>query len=99
MQLHDLKPIHKNKKRMTVGRGGKRGKTAGRGGKGQTARAGHKVRPDIRDMIKRLPKMRGRGKNSTTTIETKPQIVNIAQIEAAFTAGESVSPTTLIAKG
>lgn len=42
-----------------MGRGGKRGKTAGRGGKGQTARAGNKRRPELRDIIKRLPKNRG----------------------------------------
>ena len=42
MQLHELKPKTKNKKRITVGRGGKRGKTSGRGTKGQNARAGHK---------------------------------------------------------
>ena len=39
MQIHNLKRTHKNKKRMTVGRGGKRGKTSGRGGKGQIGRA------------------------------------------------------------
>ena len=42
-----------------VGRGGKHAKTSGRGGKGQTARAGNKRRPELRDVIKRLPKNRG----------------------------------------
>jgi len=59
MQIHNLKRAHKNKKDRIVGRGGKRGKTAGRGGKGQTARAGNKRRPELRDIIKRLPKNRG----------------------------------------
>jgi large subunit ribosomal protein L15 len=57
---------------MIVARGGKRGKTAGRGTKGQKARAGHKIRPEIRDVIKRIPKMRGRGKNSNLSIQEKP---------------------------
>jgi len=48
-----------------VGRGGKRGKTAGRGTKGQNARAGRKKRPELRDIIKKLPKRRGYGAEST----------------------------------
>ena len=42
-----------------MGRGGKHAKTSGRGGKGQTARAGNKRRPELRDIIKKLPKNRG----------------------------------------
>ena len=42
-----------------VGRGGKHAKPSGRGGKGQTARAGNKRRPELRDIIKKLPKNRG----------------------------------------
>lgn len=98
MQTHQIKRTTKNKKRMTVARGGKRGKTAGRGTKGQKARAGHKIRPELRDFIKRLPKMRGRGKNSNKTIQTKPVTINIAAIEAAYKAGEVVSPSTLVEK-
>jgi len=59
MQIHNLKRKHKNKKDRIVGRGGKHAKTAGRGGKGQTARAGNKRRPELRDIIKKLPKNRG----------------------------------------
>ena len=59
MQIHNLKRIHKNRKDRLVGRGGKHAKTSGRGGKGQTARAGNKRRPELRDIIKRLPKNRG----------------------------------------
>lgn len=40
MQLHELKPKHKAKKKKRVGRGGKRGTFSGRGVKGQKARAG-----------------------------------------------------------
>lgn len=59
MQIHNLKRIHKNKKDRLIGRGGKHAKTSGRGGKGQTARAGNKRRPELRDIIKKLPKNRG----------------------------------------
>jgi ribosomal protein L15 len=72
MQLNNLIPKTKNKKTMIVGRGGKRGKTSGRGGKGQTARAGNKRRPEIRDFIKRIPKLRGRGKQGLRSIQNKP---------------------------
>ncbi len=51
MQLHTLKREHPNKKARQVGRGGTRGKTSGRGGKGQTARAGNKRRPQMRDIL------------------------------------------------
>ncbi len=98
MQLNNLIPKTKNKKTMTVGRGGKRGKTAGRGGKGQTARAGHKKRPELRDFIKRIPKLRGRGVNGLRTIETKPVILNLKDLEIAFKAGDTVNPASLIEK-
>jgi len=59
MQLHEVQPIHKNKSKKRVGRGGKRGTYSGRGMKGQKARAGHKIRPAIRDLVQRTPKLRG----------------------------------------
>jgi len=71
MQWHTLKPRTKRKKSVSVGRGGKRGKTSGRGTKGQNARAGRKKRPEIRDFIKRFPKLRGRGVNSFKSFQPK----------------------------
>ena len=102
MQLHTLIPQTKFKKPAPVGRGGKRGKTSGRGGKGQTARAGHKIRPEVRDLIKKLPKRRGHGKNRARTVRSERLVyapVNLAALEAAYQAGETVSPATLLAKG
>ncbi len=96
MQFNTLIPRTKSKKVMIVGRGGRRGKTSGRGGKGQTARAGNKKRPELRDFIKRIPKLRGRGKNSNKTIETKPVVINLETIEKLFKAGDVVSRATLI---
>ena len=99
MQINQIKRIHPNKKRMVVARGGRRGKTAGRGGKGQSARAGNKRRPEWRDIIKRLPKLRGRGKNSNKSFIERNTIVNLSSIEAVFSNGENVSPKTLVDKG
>ncbi len=99
MQTHQLKRIYPNMKRMIVARGGKRGKTAGRGGKGQSARAGNKRRPEWRDIIKKLPKLRGRGINQFKSIEIKPVAVNIGLIEGAFSANDAVTPTTMVEKG
>ncbi len=71
MQLHNLKKNTGNKKRRQVGRGGKRGKTSGRGTKGQNARAGRKKRPELRDIIKHIPKLRGRGKSPLKSRQSK----------------------------
>jgi large subunit ribosomal protein L15 len=58
MQIHDLK-ISIKKKKIRVGRGGKRGTYSGRGQKGQKSRAGRRIRPAERDLILKLPKLRG----------------------------------------
>lgn len=102
MQLNTLSPRTKNIKNPPVGRGGTRGKTSGRGGKGQTARAGHKIRPEVRDLIKKLPKRRGHGKNRSRTVRTNriaTATANLAALEAAYKAGETVSPASLVARG
>lgn len=99
MQINQLKRTHPNRKRMTVARGGKRGKTAGRGGKGQSARAGNKRRPEWRDIIKKLPKLRGRGVNANKSIASKPVVVNLGLIEEVFSVGDNITPTALVEKG
>jgi len=96
MNINNLKRRTANKKTAIVGRGGKRGKTSGRGGKGQTARAGHKVRPEMRDIIKKMPKLRG---YSFNTRNEKPVIVNIGDLELLFSNGETVSPQTIVERG
>ncbi len=94
-----LQRTHKNIKKVRVGRGGKRGKTAGRGTKGQNARSGRKIRPEIRDMIKRLPKMRGRGKNSNKGIAEKALPINVGLLNAAFSSGDEITRNAIFAKG
>ncbi len=59
MQLNDLKPTNKLKKSKRVGRGGKKGTYSGKGMKGQKSRAGRKLEPPIRGLIKRYHKLRG----------------------------------------
>jgi large subunit ribosomal protein L15 len=99
MQINNLQRKTPNKKRMIVARGGKRGKTAGRGTKGQKARAGHKIRPEIRDVIKRIPKMRGRGKNSNLSIQEKPLVITLDQLNKAFENGDIITRDRLVEKG
>lgn len=102
MQLHNLKAQTKRIDPAPVGRGGTRGKTSGRGGKGQTARAGHKIRPEVRDLIKKIPKRRGHGKNRSRTVRSERLVyatVNLTTLDEAYKAGEIVSPATLLAKG
>lgn len=102
MQLHQLQPKTLKRSAKRIGRGGKRGKTSGKGGKGQTARAGGRPRPEMRDIIKRLPKLRGFGKNRARTVNNervRAFVVNLSVIDTAFDAGETVTPATLLAKG
>lgn len=100
MQIHTIKRKHPHTKTRRVGRGqgSKRGKTSGRGGKGQTARAGNKRRPEWRDIIKKLPKRRGYGKNRAQSVNgerVRPVIVSLDLIIAAFEKGGTVSPKEL----
>lgn len=102
MQSNLLSPRHARIRFARVGRGGKRGKTSGRGGKGQTARAGHKIRPEMRDLIKKIPKRRGYGKNRSRTVRgerTRFAPVNLAALEAAYEAKGTVTPASLVKKG
>ncbi len=96
MQIHQLQRNIPNKKSRRVGRGGKRGKTSGRGTKGQKARAGGKMRPEMRDIIKRLPKLRG---YRFASIQEKPVVVNMGALEGHFTNGEAATPAILVQKG
>jgi large subunit ribosomal protein L15 len=99
MQFHNIQPIHKNKRSQQVGRGGKRGKTSGKGTKGQNARAGRKKRPELRDLIKKIPKLRGRGVNINTPMNDAKLVVNLSSIEEVFKTGDTVSPETLLKNG
>ena len=101
MKINDVnKGVHKNHRRLRVGRGpgSGRGKTAGRGHKGQGQLAGWSA-PAIFEgggtpLIRRIPK---RGfHNSHGRIVTD---VNVEDLEVRFAAGSEVSPQTLRAVG
>lgn len=98
MQLNELqrKTSNRKQKRVGRGRGSGKGKTSGRGTKGQKARAGHRIMPAIREVLKKLPKKRG---YSFKSIEDKPVVLNVYTLERYFTAGDTVNPKTLIERG
>lgn len=101
MKLHELSPAAgstKARKRIGRGAGSGQGKTAGKGHKGQKARAGRGMRPGFEGgqmpLQRRLPK---RGFNNIFRIEMA--IVNVAALDKAFEAGETVTVDALIEKG
>ena len=101
MNLHELAPVmgstHVNK-RKGRGTGTGNGKTAGRGHKGQKARSGGKLRIGFEGgqmpLARRLPTV---GFNNI--FATQYAIVNVADLEAAFNAGDVVDTEALKAKG
>ncbi len=79
MKLHSLTSIQKRSQR--IGRGGKRGSYSGRGQNGQKSRAGRRIRPAERDLIIRLPKLRGfrnKPKNEKT------EVLNLGVLSSAL---------------
>lgn len=97
MQLNNIKRNNPNKDSKRVGRGGKRGKTSGAGMKGQKARTGNSTRPELRDIIKKIPKLRGQGihGNKNKSIVNKYFAVNLSAIEKNFSDGDTVNAQTL----
>jgi large subunit ribosomal protein L15 len=95
MQLHELKPIHKNKKPKRVGRGGKRGTYCGKGSKGQKARAGRKFKPIIRELIKKYPKLRG---YRFKKLMFKPPVLKLEVLEKNFNNSDKITPEVLLQK-
>lgn len=96
MQLHNLKPKHESQKEHRIGRGGKRGTYSGRGIKGQKARAGAKIRPHERELLKKIPKLRG---YKFKSFRQKPAIINLKDIERVFTGASVITPRALYEKG
>lgn len=92
MQLHTLARDHAQQRKKRVGRGGKRGKTSGKGTKGQKARAGRKLRPEMRDIIKKLPKLRG---YSFQSARPRALEVTTGALGRSFAAGDAVTPHAL----
>ncbi len=100
MNLNDVhRGIRKHKARKRVGRGPGTGlgKTSGRGHKGQGQRAGWSALPTFEGgqipLVRRVPK---RGFHNRFAVNVF--VVNIADLEKAFAAGEVVNLETLHAK-
>jgi len=96
MQLHQISKNKSNKTGRRVGRGGKRGTFSGRGVKGQKARSGRKLRPEWRDTLKSIPKKRG---YKFKSLQNKPIVLNLQDLDAAFKGGEAITPSVLLQKG
>jgi len=92
MQVHELKPLNKSKKRRRIGRGGKRGNYSGRGSKGQKSRAGAKMRPQLREIINKFPKQRGEG---FKTFKDNITIAHLEDIQRVFPQGGKITPQIL----
>ena len=99
VNAHTLpKQTTKKLKRLGQGHGTGRGKTSGRGTKGQKARAGHRMRPEIRDVIKKIPKRRGYRFSPIMKKGVMLQVVNVKSLEKAFVNGEEVTAAHLAKK-
>jgi large subunit ribosomal protein L15 len=82
MKLHARTPI-REKLLQRIGRSGKRGSYSGRGVKGQRSRSGHRIRPAERDIILKIPKMRGfRNKEK----QDAPVVFNLGQLSTKLKA-------------
>lgn len=96
MQIHQVIPKTKNRKGKYIGRGGKRGTYSGRGIKGQKARAGRKMRPEIRDTIKKLPKKRG---YKFKSFQKDSAIINLDVLNKKLVDNSEITPKILVEKG
>ena len=108
MQIHEIKPTTKKKRKKRVGRGGKRGTYSGKGIKGQKSRAGAGIKPGFRGgdtpLWKKFHKARGASKKVDAKKRgfqlrhPKPEVVNLRDLNKRFSEGEIVSPKTLLEK-
>ena len=94
-------PVGANKKKRIVGRGSSsgRGTTAGRGNKGQQSRSGGKVYIGFEGG--QMPLFRRIAQRGFSNYPFKKEfdIVNLCDIEAKYSDGETVNKETLVAKG
>ncbi|MDD5342240.1 MAG: 50S ribosomal protein L15 [Patescibacteria group bacterium] len=99
MGLHNLKPnSRKNRKRVGRGNASGHGTYSTRGLKGQKSRTGGSIPPGFEGgrtpIIRQTPKSRG-----FRSHHLKPEIVNLKDLQAAFSNKEQVTPEKLVAKG
>jgi large subunit ribosomal protein L15 len=94
-------PAGANKKKRIIGRGqgSGRGTTAGKGNKGQQARSGGKTYVGFEGGQMPLYRRLAHRGFSNYPFKKEYRVVNLKQIEACFSDGETVSPATLAARG
>jgi large subunit ribosomal protein L15 len=98
LQLHNLDPLKKKRKR--VGRGGSRGGTSGRGHKGQKARSGSgkELKPFFEGgqmpLSRRLPR-----RGFTNIFKKEYSIVGLRDLERCFNDGDTVDTGAMREKG
>ena len=98
LQLHNLEPLAKKRKR--VGRGGGRGGTSGRGHKGQRARTGGRseLKPFFEggqmSLTRRLPR-----RGFTNSFKKAYEIIGLRDLERCFDDGQMVDMSALREKG
>lgn len=97
MQLHTLQRLHPSKKKSPrLGRGGKRGTTSGRGQKGQGAHAGRRIPTGMKEIMGRLPKLRG---SSNKPLSEKPHVINLDALAKKITDKATVTKSWLTKQG
>jgi len=98
--IHDLRPGQaRARKRVGRGIGSGHGKTSGRGHKGAGSRSGYKSRPTFEGgqmpIVRRIAK---RGFNNSA-FATQWDVCDVAALEKAFQAGETVTAELLRERG
>lgn len=96
MQINNLTSIKGQRKAKRIGRGGKRGTFSGKGVKGQKSRAGRKMRPEWRDVLKRIPKKRG---YHFKPVSEKVFVLNLNTLNSKFQGGDLINIKVLVQKG
>ena len=93
MQIQNITRSSIARRARRIGRGGKRGTYSGKGIKGQKSRAGAKMRPAEREILKKIPKLRGYRFKS---FRLQPATVTLFDLEKKFSNGDVVSPEILL---
>lgn len=96
-KLKAPKGANRKKKRVGRGEGSGLGRTSGKGNKGQNSRSGGGVKAGFEGgqmpLQRRLPK-----RGFTNIFRVKNRVVNLSDLERAFSSGDTVDPEALLAK-
>ncbi len=101
MILDDVhRGIKKNKKRKRIGRGpgSGHGKTSGRGHKGYYSRSGSSRRVGFEGGQMPIFRIIAKRGFNNRAFAPKVAVVNVAQLELVFDAGEAITPESMAAK-